>query len=307
METTARLANEEIAVDARRGGALRGYLELVRPANLVTAAADVLAGSAAGGAWNQQTLLLMPASMLLYAGGVVANDFFDRDVDRVERPERAIPSGRVTAASAGIFGGALLTGGIAVAFSSSALSGWVACAIALAALVYDAFAKHQSVAGPLNMGLCRGLNLLLGVTAVSAPAAQHVWLALVPLLYIAAITSMAAGEVRGGNRLSVLRTIAAVAGVLIAVPSLGWLASGRQALWSLPFLALLAYRVGPPLWRALAVPEPRLIFGAVKAGVLSLIILDAAIAGAYLGIYHGLALVALMIAAGVLARLFAVT
>ncbi|MCC7153791.1 MAG: hypothetical protein IT161_04390, partial [Bryobacterales bacterium] len=49
------------------------------------------------------------------------------------------------------------------------------------------------------------------------------------------------------------------------------------------------------------------IFAAVKAGVLSLIVLDAAIAGAHLGVFHGLAVLALMVFAGALARLFAVT
>src|SRR5699024_7457278 len=86
---------------------LRAYGELMRPANIVTAFADILAGFAAvGGAiavsgWSLSAdpaglgwLLL--STFGLYGGGVVLNDVFDADLDATERPERAIPSGRVS-------------------------------------------------------------------------------------------------------------------------------------------------------------------------------------------------------------------
>ena len=38
----------------------------------------------------------------------------------------------------------------------------VAAAIAVLVLLYDARMKRHAIAGPVNMGLCRGLNLLLG-------------------------------------------------------------------------------------------------------------------------------------------------
>jgi hypothetical protein len=47
---------------------------------------------------------LVGATMCLYAGGVVLNDFFDRRLDAIERPERPIPSRRVSAASAAALG-----------------------------------------------------------------------------------------------------------------------------------------------------------------------------------------------------------
>lgn len=306
METSSLVTNRT-PVDANGRDAIRGYLELVRPANLVTAGADILAGSAVAGAWNGHTLALIPASMLLYAGGVVFNDYFDRGLDAVERPERAIPGGRVPAGRAALFGATLLAAGIAAAFTISAVSGWVACAIAAAALLYDYSAKKKPLAGPLNMGACRGLNLLLGMTAAGAARPDLLWAALIPAVYIAAVTSMAAGEVHGGSRASVWRTLAAVAAVMAAVPALAARSTGLQALWALPFLAILGYRVVPPLWRALESPVCSRIFAAVKAGVLSLIVLDAAIAGAHLGVFHGLAVLALMVFAGALARLFAVT
>ena len=79
----------------------RGYLELVRPANVATALADVLAGYAVAGLGNPGLGWLLLSTACLYAGGVVLNDVFDRDLDRIERPERPIPSGRVSVGGRG--------------------------------------------------------------------------------------------------------------------------------------------------------------------------------------------------------------
>ena len=66
-------------------------------------------------AWARPTLiLLLAASTLLYAGGVALNDVYDADVDRQERPERPIPSGRVSLAAARRLGWMLLIAGAAI-------------------------------------------------------------------------------------------------------------------------------------------------------------------------------------------------
>lgn len=87
----------------------RGYFELMRPANIVTAWADILVGFAASGSGIIFTKLingdanfavLIPLGWLLlattglYGGGIVFNDVFDADLDAKERPNRAIPSGQ---------------------------------------------------------------------------------------------------------------------------------------------------------------------------------------------------------------------
>ena len=103
-------------------------LRLVRPANLVTAAADVLAGWIVVGGSRGALGWRVAASVSLYAGGVVLNDFFDRNLDTVERPERPIPSGKVPAASAAALGIILLCAGIASAFQASTITGIIATA-----------------------------------------------------------------------------------------------------------------------------------------------------------------------------------
>src|SRR5690606_20787053 len=145
-----------------------------RPPNLPTAAADIMAGAAIAGVfatnWSlipQETLVdlivLMLASVFLYAGGVVLNDVFDLKIDKVERPERPIPSGVVSLKTASLFGGSLLVLGIVLSFLCHFYAGLASLGLAGAIVLYDALAKHHVIFGPLIMGLCRGLNLFLGM------------------------------------------------------------------------------------------------------------------------------------------------
>lgn len=148
----------------------------MRPANIVTSVADVLAGIAVSGYLTPDlfsaeqvwpVVLLCISTIGLYGGGVVFNDVFDAALDKIERPERAIPSGVISIREAATAGILLLAAGIISAFIVSAVSGVLAALIAIFALVYNRWGKHHFLLGPLNMGLCRGLNLLLGVSLVA--------------------------------------------------------------------------------------------------------------------------------------------
>ncbi len=304
-----------------RSQSVWAYLQLMRPANIVTAWADILVGYAAAGGLTimanslpspSELLTLAPLGWLLlctsglYAGGVVFNDVFDADLDRVERPERPIPSGRASLAEAAILGGCLLTVGVMAATQVSGLSAGLATAVAIAALVYDSLGKHQGLLGPLNMGLCRGGNLMLGVSAVPAMVTERWFLAIIPILYIAAVTAVSQGEVEGGKRQTGLLAIALVVVVVVGVCGLTVLdAYEWQA--ALPFAVLFAGLVLPAFAKATQDPSPMTIRTAVKSGVLALIVLDAAIAAGFAGWPYGLAVLALLPLSVALARLFAVT
>ena len=93
-----------------------------------------------------------------------------------------------------------------------------------------------------------------------------------------------------------------IAGLLLLgrSPSFGFLRA-------LPFVLLLAWRVLPAFFKASRDPTPASIRRAVVAGILSLIMLDAALAAGYAGFLYGLATLALSLVAARVARLFAVT
>jgi 4-hydroxybenzoate polyprenyltransferase len=287
--------------------AWRAYLELARPANVATALADVLAGFAVAGLAAPAALPgLLAATAGLYAGGVILPDVFDRDLDARERPERPIPSGRVPARSAAWLGAGLLLLGVLAAASTTMDAAFTAAAIAGCVVLYDVWGKHQPAIGPVNMGLCRGLNLLLGMAAVPGTIATFGPLAHLPLTYIAAVTALSRGEVLGGARATATGALAAVGTVLLALTVLSVTASSSVAA-ALIITALLGWRVVPALAAARRHPSPDAIRYAVRTGVLSLVLLDAVIAAAFAGMIYCLALLAAAVLAGRLARAFAVT
>ncbi|WP_322745174.1 UbiA-like protein EboC [Nostoc sp. LEGE 12447] len=299
----------------------RGYLELMRPANIVTAWADILLGFAASGSGiifaqlmngEASFSILIPLAWLLlattglYGGGIVFNDVFDAELDAKERPNRAIPSGRVSRQNATLLGSILFTIGIIAAFQVSLLSAAIAIFITLSSLLYDSLAKHHPFFGPLNMGLCRGSNLLLGVSAVPEIIGERWYLALIPVLYIAAITAISQGEVHGGKKITGVLALLLIAIVLTAVLALGLLEE-YTAIAALPFAIFLAIRILPNFIKAAREPIAENIRNAVRIGVLSLIVLDATVASGFAGLYYGLLVLILLPISMKLAKVFAVT
>lgn len=296
---------------------LKGYLRLARPANLPTAAADVLAGVAISGVltgislntdWNTSKLwdiaLLVFSSVFLYAAGVVLNDVFDFKLDKVERPERPIPSGLVSVRSAAVFGGVLMNLGVLFSFLVGSVSGMVAVTLGLSILLYDAFGKHHSFFGPLNMGICRGLNLLLGITILGNYSYWGFFI--FPVIYIAAITLISRGEVHGNNKGHIILAGALYSSVILGIGVL-FSTLGLNVLEAVPFLLLFGFFIFRPLLKAYSDNSPKNIKKAVMAGVISIIVLDASLAVGFSHWWVGIVILLLLPLSIYLSKLFAVT
>jgi 4-hydroxybenzoate polyprenyltransferase len=313
-----------------------GYLRLMRLANIVTAVSDILAGVAIAGslvsiifpevspgsslgtllirqgnmAMLYPILLLVVSTACLYGGGVVLNDVFDTNLDKSERPERPIPSGLVSRRAAAIFGSSLLIAGIVAAalsdrnelFSQSTL---LAMGIALASVVYDKWSKHNRFFGPLNMGFCRALNLLLGMSLLSYAVSIYWPVAIVPMIYIAAITMISRGEVHGGKRTSLYSALVLYILVLIVLLYIAFLQ--KNLLNTLPLAGIFSILIFPSLQQAIIKPEGPRIGKAVKSGVIALIAMNAAWAAAFGDIYFAVLILLLLPLSLLLAKLFAVT
>lgn len=299
---------------------LFAYLQLTRPANVITAIADIWAGFAVAGGidylitdlvygnsnfwWN--LLWLSLSTIGLYAGGVAFNDVADAELDAIERPERPIPSGRASKSKATIMSIALLVFGVVCAAQVNWISAGLASIVALLAVLYDYWGKHQSILGPINMGLCRSGNLLLGVS-VAPEVLEKIWIiGLIPLIYVAAITMISRGEVHGKNRKALYFGGLMYGFIFVAIFAMAYI-QGPRYLHVLPFLALLAYMIIPPLVKAIQTQEPRFIGKSVKAAVISLIIVNASIASAFSGWPIGMVVLLLLPVSLWLAKKFAVT
>ncbi|WP_298711817.1 UbiA-like protein EboC [Chitinophaga sp.] len=295
---------------------LLGYLRLMRPANILTAITDIIAGAAIVGFFAHglddlqsilQLICLIIATIGLYGGGVVFNDVFDAKLDKLERPERPIPSGIISITEASVLGGYLLVVGILAAFTVSGFSGWIAVLTAASALIYDKWAKHHSVLGPLVMGLCRGLNLSLGMSVylVSLQGDYLWWIAVVPVAYIAAVTMISRDEVHGGTKTPLIRAAITYALVIAVIGVFSYM-TGQIATVPI-FLAFFAWLIYKPLLRAMKAPTGPNIGKSVKWGVLGLIAMNAAWTAAFAGLPFGLVVLAFLPLSILLGKLFAVT
>jgi 4-hydroxybenzoate polyprenyltransferase len=279
---------------------LRRYAQLARLPALPTALADIGLGALVGDdlarRWPVFILLLL-ASACLYTAGMVFNDFFDVEQDSRERPSRPIPSGRVTRREAGLLGAGLLSAGVAAALLAAPVLRWtgdaprpftpvvIAVWLAAAILLYDGPLK-RTPAGPVAMGGCRFLNVLLGLSLTgNAPRGQAVYLAFVVGLYIAGVTWFARTEARQSQFRSLAGAAAVMLAALALVLPVPVFRTADQATSRLfPYLlVLLAFVVGVPVRRALASPGPARVQEAVKRSLMALILLDAVLASALAG------------------------
>ncbi|MBO4163252.1 SCO3242 family prenyltransferase [Micromonospora antibiotica] len=192
--------------------------ELVRAPAALSVPGDLVAGAAAAGVLGPRTAGLAGASVLLYWAGMAANDWADRGLDAEERPERPIPSGRITpAAAAGVAIGLTAAGlGLAAAVGGRRAT---AVALPLAATIwgYDLVAKNTA-AGPAVMAACRGLDVLLGASSgrpvralpAALTVAAHTW----------TVTALSRREVTGADAALPRRTLAGTALVALAATTL---------------------------------------------------------------------------------------
>jgi len=181
---------------------LRTYVQLARASNLPTVVSNVLCGIALGAAHPRgaSTLRIVLAMCLLYSAGMFLNDAFDRDFDRVHRPERPIPGGAIAPAEVFLAGGLLLASGVAL-LSFGVHGALVGVLLAAAIVVYDAWHKENRVA-PLVMAACRALvYLAAAASAGGVLRAPLVAGAAVLFVHVAALTWWAK---LGGARVGLL-------------------------------------------------------------------------------------------------------
>ena len=151
--------------------ALNPWFRLFRLPNLLSVPGDPLAGFLIAAAGHVDRAMFLPmlavmaASVCLYMFGLALNDIVDIETDRIERPDRPLPSGQITVAQAKAAAIAAALSGLNLAWVAGLTALCVAGVLAFTILAYNRF-KRLSVLGVCAMGLCRGLSALLGVAAV---------------------------------------------------------------------------------------------------------------------------------------------
>ncbi len=294
---------------------LLAFAQLLRIPNVFTAFADIALATVVAAtilpskpvAFWVAALLLAITSGCLYLAGMVWNDIFDRSEDAKTRPSRPLPSGRVRVRTAILLGVFLFVLGLLFAALSGLPelknhSGWnhepliYAVGIVTAILIYDGGLKRTQV-GPIGMGGCRFLNVLLGFSAIPNEMIDiglRIHVAGVIGIYIVGVTWFARTEEGESSKRQLIAAASVMAiALVLALVLKAKLPVEPQTVIFPYLLVLFAFFVGRPVVRAISLRGPREVQAAVKRCVLGLVGLDAVLATAFAGL-PGLLIVLLL-------------
>ena len=281
-------------------GLLLPWLRLMRLPTVFTSLTNVLCGYLVSSAERDlpalvrqpELYLLLLSSAGLYLGGMVLNDVFDVELDRVERPNRPIPAGLITRKAAAVLGGLLILTGVGCAALASGTTDFspvvIAAVLAAVVLLYDALLKNTVLAA-LGMGTCRFLNVMLGASCCGSWAevwaTPQLWIAGALGIYVFGVTWFAQNEAGQSSRAML------VAGMGTAMAGLGWNAwttwlhagPSQAATGTLIALGLIAGNILLRGFRAVRINQAVLLQKTVGFMLLNIIFVDAAMTFCFTG------------------------
>ena len=224
--------------DTSRKFDIGAFLSIMRPQNCFIGGLTVIAGIAI--AYTIQFPLAGPGlsaflDLFLYgyityflvaAGGNVVNDIYDIEVDKINRPHRALPSGRMTVKQAWAYVGFLSILGVIFALIPAAgvvrpISALIVIIFEIIGYAYAAKVKTLGLAGNFMVAFSFAFGVLYGSMILAEVTALSVWYAIpIPswLFFFTAFLILQAREtIKGaedveGDKLRDVRTIARIYG-----------------------------------------------------------------------------------------------
>ncbi|WP_424018341.1 geranylgeranylglycerol-phosphate geranylgeranyltransferase [Halorientalis pallida] len=173
---------------------VRGLVELTRPVNAIAAGVLTFIGAfvAVGSSLPAVPVLAaLVATVLATGAGNAINDYFDREIDRINAPDRPIPRGAVSPRGALVFSAALFVIAVVLVL---ALLPLLAIGIAvfnlLALITYTEVFKGLPGVGNALVAYLGGSTFLFGTAAVW-PVDTTVLASVVVLFLLAALSTLA--------------------------------------------------------------------------------------------------------------------
>lgn len=150
------------------------YIEILRPGNALMGAIAIILIAIIDKTINIPIMLAMLAVFFETAAGNVINDYFDYKIDLINKPERPIPSGRISPKNGRNYGYLLFALGTLCGFLISYLtSNWIPFAIVLVAdavlYLYAYKLKATPLIGNLTVGFMTGFGFVFGGFTLNNP------------------------------------------------------------------------------------------------------------------------------------------
>jgi 4-hydroxybenzoate polyprenyltransferase len=252
-----------------------------------------------------QVLQLVTISILLYSVGLILNDICDYSIDKKERPDRPIASGKVSKRAA--IGLVVIFSILALALSLIiSISTFVISSVLLITIFgYDKFLK-KTQAGPFTIAAARVMNVLLGTSVDFANIGSYpefiilAFVLTITFVYVSLIGFISRYEVHGFPKNSKLFLIPAVVAAIIFLIVL-FPYTGFFKYESLIILSFFSFIMGITFYK-FQKKDSVGMQQIVKNMIMSIIVLDSTFLSGIIGIEIGLVVLILLAPLQILAR-----
>ena len=150
------------------------YIEILRPGNALMGAISIILVALIDKTISIPVILAMMAVFFETAAGNVINDYFDYNIDLVNKPERPIPSGRISLKNGKNYAYLLFLAGTVCGFLISFLTdNWIPFIIVILAdailYLYAYKLKATPLIGNLAVGFMTGFGFVFGGFTLNNP------------------------------------------------------------------------------------------------------------------------------------------
>ncbi|MGH7601245.1 MAG: geranylgeranylglycerol-phosphate geranylgeranyltransferase [bacterium] len=155
---------------------LLALIEITRPLNVAITGLSIFVAAALVEPFDFTfaVAIAMISGILIAAGANTINDLCDLDIDRINRPQRVLPSGRLTPAAARAFTIFLLACGnfFSIFINTAALT--IAIGSSILLVVYSLRLKRQPLTGNLAVSAATALAFIYGALAARADVSEGI-------------------------------------------------------------------------------------------------------------------------------------
>ncbi len=149
------------------GATVRGAIELTRPSNALVAGALTFIGTVvAGDPASPSAAAAIAATILATGAGMATNDYYDREIDAINRPDRPIPRGDVAPRAALAFAIVLFGAAVALALTLPPVAIGIALINLVALVTYTKYFKGMPGVGNALVAFLGGTPFPFGGAAV---------------------------------------------------------------------------------------------------------------------------------------------
>ncbi|MEL9939915.1 MAG: geranylgeranylglycerol-phosphate geranylgeranyltransferase [Ignisphaera sp.] len=221
---------------------VKAWLSIIRIGNSIALGIAAVVGYIVGGGMNvYEAAKTFLAAFFIGGGGNIINDYFDREVDAINKPWRPIPSGLIKPFEAYVAALMFFLIGFAIALSSSYFAGIVALLAIVLVYFYSYSLKRVLLVGNISIAFLTALSIVYG--SLFSSVNIHVFLAATYAFLFNLGREFLKGieDVEGDKRFGI-KTLATVYGVVVAFKASALIYGVLLAVSLLP-IAILRYSI----------------------------------------------------------------